>query len=453
MSLAQLLIFLAQSSDTNADEIFTRILFAFCSIGLIWLAIMGALIYRGIENRRRAAAGIEPLPPLWTWTYHLILRVVNPGALPDSAKQPRPTTKKKGDAPPSAAPAWDASMPAPDLDMLMGEFGAPEFADFGGDQPMVEEDDDDLSLDFGAISEPASTIPVVPSRQIRDPEQVDLAGEFALDDEDTPAPVADDAALAPEPDPDREPEFAPEPEIVPVVEDPVMADTPPDAVELLRVWRDISDGSLILEIKGRQFRSLADLRDADLERRLINVVKELVQLVKSGGPARSSQPRAQAPAPAQSSQPQPQAQPQTQAQPVKPRPDSQPKPAQPKAAPAEKPDSQPARKLHTDEMPSMAPGDMFRQMGQIAFGRKQDESEEEPLPEPLSIPEQINAVLQQRLRTMPEYRGREIEVQPSLGGLVIIKVDGKFYEGVGEVAEDDVRALLQDVVREWENSQ
>ena len=44
-------------------------------------------------------------------------------------------------------------------------------------------------------------------------------------------------------------------------------------------------------------------------------------------------------------------------------------------------------------------------------------------------------------------------MQPSLGGLVIIKVDGKFYEGVGEVADDDVRALLQDVVREWEESQ
>jgi hypothetical protein len=464
MSSEQLLIFLAQSSDTNADEIFTRILLAFCSIGLVWLALMGALIYRGIENRRRKAEGIEPLPPIWTWAYHLVLRVVNPAALPDSAKQ-RPKAATESTQPQAAAraPAWDPSMPAPDLDMLMGEFGAPEFDDLGAAQAtpqsddMSLDDDDDLSLDFDVAPEPASAIPAEPSGaqaapdQAHDLSEAALADEFALDVDEEPAGVEDEsvpeadaeseAESEDETEHEPESETAPEPEEEPVMAAPTpassaspTADSPPDAVELLRVWRDISDGSLILEISGRRFTSLADLRSADLERRFINVVKELIKLAKSGGGA----------APQSQVQPQPQAQP-------SPRPGAQPTPAKPDAE--DTTDAKPARKLTTDEMPSMAPGDMFRQMGQIALGRKQEELEEEPMSEPLSIPEQIDALLQRRLRSLPEYAGREIEVQPSLGGLVIIKVDGKFYEGVGEVEDDDVRALLQDVVREWEESQ
>ena len=101
----------------------------------------------------------------------------------------------------------------------------------------------------------------------------------------------------------------------------------------------------------------------------------------------------------------------------------------------------------------MAPGDMLRQMTGIAMGRKPRTPDEPARPEPLSIPEQIDAILQERLKSLPQFRGRGIEVIPSLGGLVIIKADGQFYEGINGVEDEEIRALLQDVVREWEDSQ
>ena len=432
-------IFLAQSSDTNADQVFTRIVIAFCALAIVWLALMGATAYRGIENRRRKAQGIEPLPPIWTWTYHMILRVVNSDALPESAKQ-RPKTKMD-DSQPVRVSTWDPDMPAPDLDMLMGEFGTPEPVDHSAAQNVDQ--DDDLSLDFDIVPEPAHTVPVeaATSSPTSDLTEGELADEFSLDgDEPESAPVEN--AAEPDSAPESEKESAPESEEEseskpePELEEPAMS-APPDTVEVLRVWRDISDGTLILEVNGRRFSSMPDLRSAELERRFMNVVKELVALIKAGqGAAPKAQP---------SSQPQPQSSPR------------QPKPrpvAASTSVEADEAAAQTPRKLSTEEMPSMAPSDMFRQMGQLALGRKQESPEEEPVVvESLSIPEQIDALLQQRLQTLPEFVGREIEVQPSLGGLVIIKVDGKFYEGVGEVADDDVRALLQDVVREWEESQ
>ncbi len=444
-------IFLAQATDTNADEVFTRILVAFCSIGILWLALMGAMIYRGIENRRRNAQGLDPLPPFFPWLYQQVLRVVNPSALPESAKQLKTAAPKQA----TRAPTWDPDMPEPDLDMLMGEFGAPEFD----------------ALDFTSVPEPARAIPAHPAAPPPDADR-DQAEEFSFD-LDVPAPVLraasesvpesvpvsefdseydidesdvdesdiDESYIASEAEADIE--AGPESEFESTPEESAMSPSPAssapsDAIELLRVWRDISDGSLILEINGQQFSSLSELRSADLERRFMNVLKDLVALAKSSSGA--------APQPAQP-RPQPvQAQPRPQSQPAQPRPVS--KPAETSAE-----DEPPVRKLSTDEMPSMSPSAMFRQMGQIAMGRKPEIPEPDETPEPLSIPEQIDALLQTRLRSMPEYRGREIVVQPSLGGLVIIKVDGKFYEGVGEVEDDDVRALLQDVVREWENSQ
>ncbi len=66
------------------------------------------------------------------------------------------------------------------------------------------------------------------------------------------------------------------------------------------------------------------------------------------------------------------------------------------------------------------------------------------------IAEEIEDLLQERLRGLAEFAGREIHVRPALSGGVTIEVDGAFYQGVGEVTDEAVRALLMEVVRAWE---
>ena len=93
---------------------------------------------------------------------------------------------------------------------------------------------------------------------------------------------------------------------------------------------------------------------------------------------------------------------------------------------------------------------ILRQMSRVAMGRTLP-----PVEEPVTgrgIAEEIEDLLQARLETLPEYRDRSVHVRPSLNG-VRIEVDNKAYEGIGEVDDPAIHALLLDVVREWENQQ
>jgi hypothetical protein len=278
----------------------------------------------------------------------------------------------KGMTNPPAAPQRAAPLAAmPDLDMLTGDLPQPDLGD------MLD--------DFALPPQPA-------------PESADddglLAETFALDpdhgEESIPVQLDD-------------------------MEDSDEMPAPPDSIELLRVWRDLSDGSLIIEIGGRRFTSVNELQGADLDRRFLNVVRDLTSMLRAAQ-------QSPAPRPAATSTP---AAPDTPAVPDT-------------SAPPD------------DALPSMAPGTLLRQMGRVAMGHKPEPIEETPL---LSIPDQIEQILQRRLAALPEYADRSIHVRPSPFGGVRIEVDAQFFEGVDEVTDEEVRGLIQDAVREWEKSQ
>jgi hypothetical protein len=66
--------------------------------------------------------------------------------------------------------------------------------------------------------------------------------------------------------------------------------------------------------------------------------------------------------------------------------------------------------------------------------------------------EEIEELLQQRLPRTP-FAGRDIHVRNAVGGGILIEVDGKYFEGVGEVPYPDVQELIRSVVQEWESLQ
>ncbi len=250
--------------------------------------------------------------------------------------------------------------------------------------------------------------------------------ENAADEEEHTSPEAlpqpdVDALLgpdAPELPPQPEPEPAPAPitntnappaathqntptpstEEPPMPTDPVR---PQDTVEVLRVFRDISDGTLIVEISGQRFTSLAELRTAALERRFLRVLEEM---------QRFSKPPRQAP-------------------------------------PSPAPTTPPPLSEADDELPSLALGSMFRQMRRAAMGQTPPPTEPPPQ---LSIADEIEALLQEKLTALPAFQKRTIHVTASPSGGVLIQVDERFYEGVDEIEEDDVRLLLESVVAEWQ---
>lgn len=288
---------------------------------------------------------------------------------------------------PRAAPS---SAAMPDLGMLTGDFPQP-----------------DLAAVLSDVEPPSQPAPADLERAFELPSYDDdqLAATFALDST-RPDALEEDEMPA-----------------------------PPDSIELLRVWRDLSDGSLIIEIGGQRFASVDELHGANLDRRFMNVVRDLTNMLRDAAqqpPARSTP---QAPA---------------QSRPQQPPPAPAPRPAQPGPTPSEAAPEKPAQPPLDDDLPSMGPGTLFRQMGRVAMGYRPEPTGEMAQ---LSIPDQIEALLQDRLAGMPEYAGREIHVRPSPFGGVRIEVDGQFFDGLDEIPDQTVRGLIQDIVRDWEQGQ
>jgi hypothetical protein len=165
---------------------------------------------------------------------------------------------------------------------------------------------------------------------------------------------------------------------------------PEDAVEVMRIWRDVGDGSLIIQIGGQFYRHSAAISNPEQKRRFEAVVRTLSAMIN----APSAEPRK--PLSAVSSPP--------------------------ASAPAVEP---PKRGL---------------------FGRAKPT---EPQPQ-VSIADQIEEFLQARLLASPQFATRSIHVRPTPDHGVRIEVDGHFYDTVAEVIDPDVREFLTTILREWE---
>ncbi len=165
---------------------------------------------------------------------------------------------------------------------------------------------------------------------------------------------------------------------------------PEDAVEVMRIWRDISDGSLIIQLGDRYYRHSAAISNPEQKRRFEAVVRTLSAMI--GLP--SSVPG--------------------------------------KAIPAS---SAPSFSTPVTEPPKRG-----------LFGKPKP-AEPEP---PGGIADQVEAFLQERLLASPRFSTRSIHVRPTLDHGVRIEVDGHFYDSVSEVIDPDVREFLMNIMREWE---
>ncbi|HEY68014.1 MAG: hypothetical protein DRI79_11640 [Chloroflexi bacterium] len=72
--------------------------------------------------------------------------------------------------------------------------------------------------------------------------------------------------------------------------------------------------------------------------------------------------------------------------------------------------------------------------------------------EPLLTPaEEIDELVQQRLRRQPDLSGHYIRLTTGKDGSLRIQVDQQTFDAVDDIPDIRVRALIQDAVREWES--
>lgn len=211
----------------------------------------------------------------------------------------------------------------------------------------------------------------------------------------------------------------PAPAAKPVPPKPAPPRAKGSAHEVLRVLRDNLTGRLVIEIAGRRYANLDEFSDPALADGLLTTLNDLRAF--TGGAAlpppeaplvapvaRTLVPPPAAAAPITSSAP---------------------------AAPAA-----PAKPLPA---PSMNP---FKQLAVLR------ELAKNPPPEPKSITEQIDEVLQAQIAGTP-LGERKLRMRTGLRGEALFDLDGESYPAVDEVPDMEVREALKAAIAKWEQTQ
>jgi hypothetical protein len=182
-----------------------------------------------------------------------------------------------------------------------------------------------------------------------------------------------------------------------------------DAVEVLRVLRDMSDGRIIIQIGNQYYRSPAEIKAPELLRRFNAIVAELAAMVGLGGGNR---------------------------------PNITPLPPAGSSGPVSNTPIGLKNKVGT--ITPLAPAS---QPEPATKGKRGKASE----PTGPSFAEAVENFLQYRLLANPQWATRSIHIRPSHDQGIRIEVDGYHYEGIAEVVDPDVRDFLTVVMKEWEN--
>jgi hypothetical protein len=191
------------------------------------------------------------------------------------------------------------------------------------------------------------------------------------------------------------------------------------ADQLITISRDARDGRLVVQMNGVGYRTL--INDPQAKDQFVKLMRELSDVVNKADDTPPS-PTAEAIIPP----------PPVMSQPI------------PSVVTAPPPPISPDGKMPGD-LPKFKVDDAVRATSKGKY-------EAVPMPE-LNIPEAIEAYLQHKLKFSPEYAHRVIHVLSAAGGGVRIQVDNTFYEAVGDVADPEIRAFLQQTIAEWQARQ
>lgn len=221
-----IVIFLAQTTDSSGMGDFLEQIAGLLAItavaGVIWVALMVVIAQRAGERRQRKAQGLPPPPSIFDQFTNLIQRSMGqtPMKASDTSQPPRPNPNQGNSG-------MNAAL-LPDLDALTNPIPEPSFDNLVGNAPS-----------------PFDDIP--------------------LDEQFKPPPAVASAIASPS---------------IRATEAPAVDLNTDDAAEVLRVWRDLITGNLLIEMKGQVFSNTAELQASGLSQRYANLLSELSALAK-----------------------------------------------------------------------------------------------------------------------------------------------------------------------------
>jgi hypothetical protein len=355
-----------QSSDSFTEFLtqsgVLNLVIAVVVMGIIWLALFTWVLRRENERRRRRKAGEPPLPNALTQLFNMI-----------QGNNPNATNNQ------SALQSQAMEMPLPSMDDLTTDLPEPDFDDLTAPQetqPPSSPEHPAPQPQFADVPDPDEQVVEAPPPATTMPEHIGA-------------------------EPERSAEFSFQ---------PGSNQLPADAVEIMRVWRDVSDGSLIFQMGDRVFQTLPEMHDNGFSQRFIKIVEDMARVAHAGALASGLNP-----------------------------PDFQ-----KSSAIISQQGDWARRQVPPLTSPTVEPtiDPQFTQIATSVAGSGGG-----------SIADQIEEMLQRRLSQTPAFQHRSIHVRSNPDGTIRIVVDGRTYPHVDEVIDPDVRDFIQNVIREWEARQ
>ena len=218
-----------------------------------------------------------------------------------------------------------------------------------------------------------------------------------------------------------------------------VSEAPAHPGEVMRVIRDQDTGRVLVQVDGKQYAHIREIHDAQIGRRVLWAIADLVRF--TGGMATNPQAVRSVlnAAPTQAATP---------AQ--KPGPISGSVPVAPSSLPSVRPSDPVSRTQPVSSAPPLStPRKRYSMVDYFRQGFQRQETSE-PVSSSTSFIDEIEAILQASLLTLPTPLPYEVHMLSGENGLLRIEVGSNSYGSPDEVPDPQIRQLIKAAVSEWE---
>jgi len=210
----------------------------------------------------------------------------------------------------------------------------------------------------------------------------------------------------------------------------------------LSLIRDAKGGPLQVEVGGVKYRSLDDAKEPEVKRQIILAAMELVRFTgvlgkEASGPAPMDKTYRWREDLREGSQ--------EQLDQIRSAATGQ----TPEAGPAQTEIEQQFLSLLAEMGQASSPIEKPTFASSIRRALKSGPSPEE---HPHTFVDDIEAIIQRRIRLIPAFQERELHVHADPSGAVRFDFDGRQYQDVGDIPNMTARQLIADAIREWEET-
>jgi hypothetical protein len=228
-------------------------------------------------------------------------------------------------------------------------------------------------------------------------------------------------------------------------EDVVLRPTHLVVGQVLTLVRDESGAPLKVEVSGTKYASLAEIHEPQVKRQIVEAAMELIQFTGVLGR------EAVAPAPVEKTD--------TWREDMREGSQTELQQVQHVSAPTEpQPKSSPPAPPEVEEQFLNLLSEMGQGSAQPERPTLVDSIQHRLVPKPVdsgrprTLADDIEDIVQRRMQLIPALMGRELHVRPGPGASVRFVFDGKEYQEVDDIPNLTARQLIQDAIREWDET-